>query len=141
MIDLEQAAEKAHAVFSGCGRVVAAYLFGSAASGRMRPGSDVDIAVLLDELASGRERKALMEELHAPLCRLFRADVHLLFLNDAPYAVRMEVFVKGRALYVADQAKTSLFRTTSTVLFAEFAPLMRKTRQAFQDRIRSEHGR
>ncbi len=39
--------------FSGQADVIAAYLFGSRAAGRARPGSDVDVAVLLSEDLAG----------------------------------------------------------------------------------------
>jgi len=84
-LDVTQLSVRTQPVFSGCSRIVAAYLFGSAASDRMRSGSDVDIAVLLEEGEIARDRKALLETLLSPLSRMLRADVHLLFLNDASY--------------------------------------------------------
>lgn len=106
-LDVTQLSVRTQPVFSGCSRIVAAYLFGSAASDRMRSGSDVDIAVLLEEGEIARDRKALLETLLSPLSRMLRADVHLLFLNDASYPARTEVFTKGRLLYAKDHLSFS----------------------------------
>jgi len=64
--------------------VVAAYLFGSRATGRARPGSDVDTAVLLleeDGLARFYRRLGLMDGVSEVCGR--EADV--IVLNDAPH--------------------------------------------------------
>jgi|GEM_PF-1568878 len=138
-LGFSQLAERTQPVFSGCSRIVAAYLFGSAASERMRPGSDVDIAVLLEEGDPDRDRKALLETLLSPLSRMLRADVHLLILNEASYAARTEVFTKGELLYAKDPRQMALFRMKSAAFYAEFAPLMQKTRKGFQARLRRCH--
>jgi predicted nucleotidyltransferase len=138
-LDVSQLSERTRPVFSGCSRIVAAYLFGSAASERMRPGSDVDIAVLVEEGEPALDRKALLEALLPPLSRVLRADVHLLFLNDASYAARAEVFTKGKLLYAKDPRQAALFRMKSAAFYAEFAPLMQKTRKGFQARWRRCH--
>ena len=137
--DMTHLSERTQSFFSGCRPIVAAYLFGSAASGRMRPGSDVDIAVLLEEGEIARDRKSLLEALLPPLSRMLRADVHLLFLNDASYAARTEVFTEGKLLYARNPRQVAVFRMKSAAFYAEFAPLMQKTRKGFQARLRRCH--
>lgn len=132
--------EKVAPVLSGCGDVVAAYLFGSAATGRMRPGSDIDIALLLAETGNVPDRKTLLDRLLPLLCRALRGDVHLLFLNDASYLARAQVFRKGELLYVRDHQQLAMFRMKSTVLLAEFAPYARMTRRGLQNRLVKTHG-
>ena len=65
--------------------IQAAYLFGSAASGRARPDSDLDVAVLLNRpilaIRSLDYRLKLMTDLGAVLRR---TDVDVVILNDAP---------------------------------------------------------
>jgi len=127
-------------VLSGFHEVVAAYLFGSAATCGRRPDSDMDIAVLLDEEVGLIDRKALQERLLPPLCRALRDDVHLLVLNDASYLARAQVFGKGELLYVRDPGQLARFRMTSYALYAEFAPYLEMTRKGFRDKTRSPHG-
>jgi len=127
-------------VLAGCDAIVAAYLFGSAAADRPRPGSDIDIAILLTEARNVPDRKTLLDRLLPPLCRALRGDVHLLFLNGASYVVRAQVFRKGELLYVRDHRELAVFRMKSTALIADFAPYAQMTRRGLQNRLRKAHG-
>ncbi len=121
-------------------QVVAAYLFGSAAAGRLRPGSDMDIAVLLDEASGEIDRKMQLERLLPPLCRALRHDVHLVFLNQASYLLRAQVIDKGMLIYVSDKEQLALFRMKSLVLYAEFAPHMRMFQKSMKARMSKPDG-
>ncbi len=57
MVTSAKIRENVQPVLDGCDNIVAAYLFGSVATGRQRPGSDIDIAVLLVE-ARHHDRKS-----------------------------------------------------------------------------------
>lgn len=131
--------ENVQPILDGCDNIVAAYLFGSVATSRQRPGSDIDIAILLVE-AQHHDRKALLDQLLPPLCRTLRGDVHLLFLNDASYLVRAQVFGKGELLYMRDSRKLAVFRMKSMSMFADFAPYLRMTRKGLQSRLRKTYG-
>lgn len=133
-------AAKIRPALTDCEEIVAAYLFGSVASGCMRPDSDIDIALLLDQEATPFDPKKVHERLTSSLSRVLRGDVHLLILNDASYLARTQVFSKGELLYVRDRGQLARFRMTSFALFAEFAPYLHKTREAFQERTRRYHG-
>ena len=66
-------------------KVIAAYLFGSQASGRPTPLSDVDIGILMDgdlaDMESFRIEKSLLGELQ----KIFKTDnIDLVVLNKAP---------------------------------------------------------
>ena len=139
--DPSEMASKIQPVLTGHGSIVAAYLFGSVATGSSRPESDLDIALLLEEPVSRLDRKSLLQNLYPPLCRALRADVHLLFLNDASYLARTQVFSKGKLLYSRDQEQLALFRMKSLSLFADFATTMEMTRKGLQEKLRRSHGR
>lgn len=63
--------------------VVAMYIFGSAATGKDRPGSDIDLAVMVASAFSGMARVEMETALSNLLCR----DVDLvLFGQTAPLA-------------------------------------------------------
>ena len=128
-------ADRVEPVLSQHRQVIAAYLFGSAASGRLRPGSDIDIAVLLDERAGKFDRKEELERLHPPLCRALRHDVHLVFLNQASCLLLGQIIDKGVLLYVSDQEQLSLFRMRSLTLYTEFAPYMRMFRESMKKKV------
>ena len=128
-------------IFNGFGDIVAAYLFGSAATGRQHPGSDVDIAVLLTTERACCDRKSLLDRLLPPLCRAFQGDVHLLFLNDASLVVQAQVLRNGKLIYVQDKRQLAEFRMKSISMIADFAPYVEMTRKGLQKRLRNAHGR
>lgn len=84
--------------FSRDGNVVAAWVFGSAQGGNVRPEGDIDIGVLfvrkplLDELA---ELRSCLQD------ALSYDDIDLVALNDASPILRFEA-VSGRPVYVTD---------------------------------------
>jgi predicted nucleotidyltransferase len=84
--------------------VILAYLFGSHAEGRIHQGSDIDVAVLLEEGLSWQERGRWQIKLIGRLIDVFQADeVDLLILNDAPPFLRHRVIRPRRRLHVRDE--------------------------------------
>ena len=92
-----------------------AVLFGSAASGRLRPDSDVDVAVYgasADRLEIEHEREIDREtEIQIALERATQRNVELLILNRSPATVCAAALTSGRVV---------LLRDGSGVLFAVF---------------------
>ena len=129
-----------HPVLNECRDIVAAYVFGSVATGSQRPGSDIDIAVLLAEGPACRNRKALLDRLLPPLSRALRSDAHILFLNDASCVVLAQVLRKGQLIYVRDRRQLVEFRMKSISMIADFAPYVEMTRKGLQKRLRDAHG-
>lgn len=84
-------------VVSGRANVLAAWLFGSAQGGQVRPGADIDVAVVfrtapgLDELT---ELRADLQE------ALAFEEIDLVVLNDASAVLRFEA-ASGRLLHSA----------------------------------------
>jgi uncharacterized protein len=141
MTSAEGIIEKLKPVFDEDTAIIAAYLFGSRVQGRERPGSDVDIAVLVDDRGYRQDRKALLDRLLPSLGRLLRLDVHILILNDASYLARIEVLSRGRLIYVKDDLVLAQFRTMSYVQFAEYAPYLRQLQEKLKQRLGiSDHG-
>jgi predicted nucleotidyltransferase len=85
--------------------LIAAWVFGSAQTGRIRPNSDLDLALLfrknpsLEELAD--LRAALQEALHFD-------DIDLVVLNEASPITRFEA-VSGRPVYTRDPSARAGF--------------------------------
>lgn len=76
------------------------YLFGSAASGESRRGSDVDLAVLLDKPLTGVQRFDLANG----LAEVVGKDADLVDLGSASTVLRMQVIGNGRRLFGAGVA-------------------------------------
>lgn len=101
--------------------IVACYLFGSRATGKERPGSDADIAFLLDgEIAVSAYYDLKMSYLSG-LGALLRLDIHPLIMNDAGEVVLGQVFGKGEVLYDKDPEVLRSFRRHKLPLIAEFS--------------------
>ena len=85
-----------------------AVLFGSAASGRLRPDSDVDVAVYgtsAGRLEIEQEREIDREtEIQIALERVTQRNVELLVLNRAPATVCAAALTSGRVVLMRDAA-------------------------------------
>jgi len=123
--------------------VVLAYLFGSQAEGRARPGSDVDLAVLLPP-GTPRERfidtrlslmNAVMEALHTD-------KVDLVVLNEATPLLMHQVVKFGRVLYEDPITRPAIdFYVYAAARYSDTAPTRqlayRYLKQWIDDRARS----
>lgn len=127
--------EKLKPFFTNEKGVLAAYLFGSFARGTQRPGSDLDIALLMDERSKALDRKTLSDYFLPVLGRLTRQDVHLIFLNEASYLVRREVFRDNLPIHVNDEVKLAHFKMVSLSLYLDFVPYFRRMEQKLKERF------
>jgi predicted nucleotidyltransferase len=100
--------------------VLAAYLFGSHATGRARPESDVDVAVLLsgtDAMERFERLLGLMGEVEEALGRR-PADV--VVLNDAPPLLAHQVLAHGWLIFERDRAARVEFEVRAGKIYAEY---------------------
>src|SRR5262245_2015768 len=121
---LQAAAEKIARLMSFRPEVLAAYIFGSVASGRARPNSDVDVAVLLDpafiQRLPPRYRVDLIAETGAAL-EMFEVDVVL--LNEAPPALAHNVLTKGKLVFERSRSARVAFQVKNLNLFLDLEPI------------------
>lgn len=78
--------------------IVAVYLFGSTATARSRPGSDIDIALMVNTPIPGLTRVAWETELSNALGK----DVDLVVFSQAGVLLRHQILKYGKLLYEAD---------------------------------------
>lgn len=103
------------------GRPVLGYVFGSVASGRLGPLSDVDVGVLLPKEA---EREAVHGEIQDSLCRALRTDrVDLILLDTAPAPLRYRVVRDGKLVLCRDERCRERFESESVLEYLDFKPL------------------
>lgn len=101
--------------------IAACYLFGSRARGKERPGSDVDIAFLLDNAIPANTYFDLKMTYSSGLERALRLDIHPLIMNDAGEVVLGQVFGKGEVVYQQNSEALRSFRRRKLPLIAEFS--------------------
>jgi predicted nucleotidyltransferase len=103
--------------------VQAAYLFGSAATGRMRPDSDVDVAVLVNSVKPFRFLKYRLD-LMADLGKaLHRADIDLVLLNQASPLLAHRVLSKGDLVFERSASARVRFQVRTAALYQDLVPM------------------
>jgi len=133
----EQAALEREIVRSlrGSDRVVAVFLFGSQAKGRVHAGSDVDIAVLLDQPPRATERYEVIREILTRLAsREMAEQADLVLLNDAPPALAFRILRDGKLLFCHDDVTLHRFRVRTYDLHADLAWLEKRFNRATFER-------
>ena len=86
-------------------KVVAVWVFGSAQEGLVKPGSDVDIAILFESQPSLEDQLDLLTQLQK---RLQVEDIDLVVLNEANPILCFEA-VSGRLLFCRDANRRAEF--------------------------------
>lgn len=89
--------EKIRGFAIGRKAVVAIYIFGSAATGKDRPGSDTDLAVMIAGAFSGMERVEMETVLSDLLCR----DVDLVVFGQTAPLLQHQILKYGSLIYEA----------------------------------------
>ena len=99
-------------------RVSAALLFGSAATGRTRPGSDLDVGLVCVDRAACASLDADLLRLTGEAMIEAEREVQLVLVESAPPALARQVFAHGRTLFDRDPNRTA--RVLERVLLAYF---------------------
>lgn len=101
--------------------VVAAYVFGSRATGTHRGTSDLDVAVLVDRGLGLLERERLVARLADALGV---PDVDLVILDEAPLELRGRVVQEGRLIFRDDDARRVDFEVRTRSEYFDFLPVL-----------------
>jgi predicted nucleotidyltransferase len=125
-------------VLAGRPEVLAGYIFGSLASGRARPNSDVDVAVLVSpaimKRALSKYRLRLMADLGAALHTF---DVDVVLLNTAPPALAQNVIKSGIVVSERSRADRVRFHVETLNRFLDTQPM----RDLYLDRLKRRYAR
>lgn len=107
-------------------------LFGSAAAGKMRGDSDIDIAYLSDKELSEYEVFSISQE----LAGLMGRDIDLIDMSKASTVFKANILGTGKIIYSTDEKKKHEFQIRT---FKEYC-LLNEERKGILDRVR-ERGR
>lgn len=106
--------------------IIAAYLFGSVARGCLKPASDIDVAVLLEETGSNDFPLAgFMAKLEKILIR----PVDVVVLNRADELLKYEIRRHGRLIFERDPILRKRFEIQGRKQFEDFMYLHRRYTQ------------
>ena len=100
-------------------RILSAYLLGSAVSGRMRPDSDLDIAVL-PVVTAGPLSQVDIAELSASLSLAAGRAVDVGVLSSRNLIYASEAIFKGERFFYRDRFQADLAAATLLGLFIQF---------------------
>jgi hypothetical protein len=103
---------------ASCRCVVFAYLFGGAARGPLRPLSDVDVAVFVDENAD--PVAARLEVTRAVTRHLGTDEVDIVLLNTAPVALLGRILQSRRVVLDREPFRRHGFESLAMRQFADF---------------------
>ena len=113
----------------GVSGLIVLYLFGSAAEGRLRAESDIDLAFL----AMSDARPLRVFDAAQALATVLHRDVDLVDLSEASTVMRAQVIGKGRRIHVADEYQANLFEAHALSDYARMQEERSAALRAFAD--------
>lgn len=135
----EHSVDRIREVLQSTPGLVAAYLFGSAATGREHRESDIDVAVLLDREAypTAADRFEPRLSLIAALQRATHREVDVVVLNDTPPQLARRIMTEGARLLTIDSGRELTHLRLVLSRAADLEPFLRRTRAIKLRAIRS----
>ncbi len=133
--DVERIVQALDPVLGGRREIVAAYLFGSAALGRMHKESDIDIGILLDgkykpdALYTSKVARIVNKSL------ALKTEVDVRILNNASSRFLFQVIKSGKLLMSKDEKKRVLFETDAISRYLDFKPFYRMYDEKRHERL------
>lgn len=110
--------------------------FGSTARGRGRPGSDLDVGVLLDE-----DGGTTLWEIEKALAAAIRQPIDLVDLRRAPPLLRFQIARDGRALVERREGDWKRFKYHAVRDWWDWEPTARRLHRRAVERLREKiHG-
>ena len=119
--------------------IVALYLFGSYASGRQTPLSDIDLAVLFEKSFDQKLYLSERLQLLGELSQIFGTDeIELVVLNEAPPALGYRVIRDGEPYFVRENLISQVvnFKVKTLDRYFDYLPAQRIFSEGLSKRIR-----
>ena len=108
---------------AGHPEIQAAYVFGSAASGRMRPDSDVDVAVLIDGVKRSGFLKYRLKLMADVGKALQRNDVDVVILNEASPLLAHRALSRGDLVFERSASARVRFQVRTAARYQDLIPM------------------
>jgi predicted nucleotidyltransferase len=109
-----------------------AILFGSAVSGRTRPDSDVDVAILTGEVEPDDSLEVMLSR---ELTLAARTDVDLIRIENASTLLKWQIATGGVLLVQRSPHELARFRARAASEYIEYAPALAYYGEIFRRRL------
>lgn len=120
--------------------IIAAYVYGSAASGKLTPMSDIDVAILLREVPAFEHKLSLLAEVGADLQEHFRREADVKILNTIQSLPLLhEIFSTGKLIFEGDRERHRDFVARALIAYLDFQPTYERCLNTYAKRVR--HGK
>ncbi len=96
----------------------AIYLFGSYATGKVKPTSDIDICVIA--------KKDIPKEAKEAILSNSSKKIDIVIFWDLPYAIRFRILKEGKPLYVKDNLTLQRIKTDTLRSYRDFRPVIKR---------------
>ena len=118
-------------------QINAAYLYGTAAAGKLQPNSDVDVALLVAEPYSITKINLLETRVICDIEAAFHRDADVKILNQLEHLPLLhEIFSKGVLLVDRDPVKRRNFVVRKNQEYLDFLPHYKRILQVYAERLR-----
>ncbi|MGB9700890.1 MAG: type VII toxin-antitoxin system MntA family adenylyltransferase antitoxin [Thermodesulfobacteriota bacterium] len=115
-----------------CEDVIALFFFGSLATGKLRPLSDLDIALLLkDNISKGKLFNREIDLICLIGKELGTEEFDLIILNTAPLRFAHQILKNGKKIFVKDQRRLANFQEEVIKKYIDFKFYQEQFNQAF----------
>lgn len=126
-----------HEALSRVEEIRLAYLFGSQASGRVGPLSDIDVAVLVDPKLTERDRHSAVKQAFVKLVRALHTDeIDLVDLGKAPPSLINSIVSKGKIILDRDPSLRIRFVRDSILNYLDTKPLREELSRGLTNRLK-----
>jgi len=101
------------------------YLFGSTASGRESPLSDIDIGVVLKNAPSEKDTRDIYHNLYELFTEIYPSEkLDIVFLQDASLPLRYSAICEGKILFETDPIFTADYKHYVMNQYLDFRPIL-----------------
>jgi predicted nucleotidyltransferase len=105
--------------------VAIVYLFGSTAAGSKSPLSDVDIGVVLKNVPSGKDTRAIYHNLYELFTEIYPSEkLDIVFLQEASLSLQYSAVCEGKVLFEIDPILTADYKHSVMNQYLDFRPIL-----------------
>ncbi len=123
-------------IFRKDNAILAAYLFGSQAIGKINKYSDIDIAVLFDEKLSGKAYTDKQIVMITHLSKVLNKEVDVIILNHSSLFLKYHILKQGIKIYESLYRNEHNFEAQAILQYFDFLPIKNRIENGLLAKIK-----